>query len=245
MYSLSLANGSDQLLERLICVLPKDPSQPWHTMDDAYGAKLWDILPMETSVSAIGNDDTVILDGCRAANIRWKSFAPVAHTRVFSWRRWLAFKLIHLSGYTFYFSMILLIVFPLIGIPMFIYSAILIGMSPWLLRVMYQGKFWRTQGWFFGFEGYMDIDTIERQIFGARLGRLKWTPYSSPLSRHHKNVHGECVPDDPCSDPETAALVNAAMHARPGEQRMFTIVDTGMSSMSILFATLHGKWCNC
>jgi hypothetical protein len=36
---LSLANGSDQLLERLICVLPKEPDQPWHSMNDAYGAK--------------------------------------------------------------------------------------------------------------------------------------------------------------------------------------------------------------
>lgn len=42
-FRLSLANGSDQLLERLICVLPKHPDQPWHSMDDAFGAKLWDI----------------------------------------------------------------------------------------------------------------------------------------------------------------------------------------------------------
>ncbi|KAF2467698.1 uncharacterized protein BDR25DRAFT_395176 [Lindgomyces ingoldianus] len=41
---LSLANGSDRLLERLICMMPKSPSQPWHSIDDAYSAKLWSLL---------------------------------------------------------------------------------------------------------------------------------------------------------------------------------------------------------
>ena len=75
----------------------------------------------------------------------------------------------------------------------------------------------------------MDIDTIERQIFGGRLGRMKWTTNASPLSRHHRNEHGECIGDDPTSDPAIAALVQKAKTAGPGEQRMFTLVDTGKS----------------
>lgn len=71
LHSLSLANGSDQLLERLICVLPKSPDQPWHSMDDAYDAKLWDILPQDVGIAGVGEDDSIILDGCRAANVRW------------------------------------------------------------------------------------------------------------------------------------------------------------------------------
>jgi hypothetical protein len=73
----------------------------------------------------------------------------------------------------------------------------------------------------------MDIDTIERQIFGGRMGRMKWTAAASPLSRHHRNEHGECIADDPTSDPQTAALVQRAKTAGPGEQRIFTLVDTG------------------
>ena len=116
--SLSLANGSDQLLERLICVLPKDPYQPWHSMDDAFDAKLWDIrkttflqtasqmytnsipnlVPQDVGIAGIGEDDSIILDGCRAANVRWKSFAPVAYTRRASWKRWLAQKMLRLGG---------------------------------------------------------------------------------------------------------------------------------------------------
>jgi hypothetical protein len=198
-------------------------------MDDAYGAKLWDILPQDRSIAGVGYDDTIILDGCHAANVRWKSFTPVAHNRIFSWKRWIAQIMLHLSGYTFYASMPLMALVPTVGIPLFIYAIILIGLSPWMLRLLYLGKFWGTQGWFFGFEGYMDIDNIERQIFGARLGRMKWTAYASPLSRHHKNEFNECVPDDPTSDPAVRALIEKAKYAQPGEQRVFTLVDTGMS----------------
>lgn len=225
-----MANDSNQLLERLICVLPRTPDQPWHSLDDSYGAKLWDILPIESSISGIGQDDTIILDGCHAANVRWKSFEQVAYLQRTSWKRGLASILLHLSGYVLWISVGLLAIYPNAGIPLFIYSIILILLSPYLLRLLYLGKFWGQQSWFFGFEGYMDIDMIEQQIFGARLGRLKWSPYSSPLSRHHKNDYGECVADDPTSDPAIAALVERCMHAQPGEQRIFTIVDTGSSS---------------
>ncbi|KAF2471129.1 uncharacterized protein BDR25DRAFT_223590 [Lindgomyces ingoldianus] len=241
---LSLANDSEQLLERLICVMPKSPHQPWHSMDDAYNAKLWDILPQECTIAGVGNDDTIILDGCRAANIRWKSFAPVAYKKIPSWKRLAAQRLIHLGGFTMLIAMVLLsipkeqggaVTVPA-GAFLLVYSIILMGLSPWLLRVMYLGKFWGTQGWFFGFEGYMDIDTIERQIFGGRLGRLKWTPYGSPLSRHHKNAHGDCIADDPCSDPKTKAFVEQVKNARPGEQRVFTLVDTGTMTVTLFVA---------
>lgn len=229
---LSLANDSDQLLERLICVLPRTPDQPWHSMDDAYHAKLWDILPQECSISGVGTDDTIILDGCRAANVRWKSFTQVTHIRRLTWRRLAAEYMLRSSGYVFYLSIILMVIFPVIGIPFFIYALIWLGLSPYLLRMLYLGKFLGQQGWLFGFEGYMDIDTIERQIFGGRLGRMRWTPFSSPLSRHHRNEYGECVPDDPCSDPAVRALVEKCKNAQPGDQRIFTLVDTGKCFLS-------------
>jgi hypothetical protein len=39
---LSLANDSDLLLERLICVLPKTFDEEWLRSDDAWDVKLWD-----------------------------------------------------------------------------------------------------------------------------------------------------------------------------------------------------------
>ncbi|KAJ4369722.1 hypothetical protein N0V83_005485 [Neocucurbitaria cava] len=235
---LSLANGSDQLLERLICVLPKDPHQPWHSMNDAYEAKLWDILPQDVGIAGVGEDDSIILDGCRAANVRWKSFTPVAYTRRASWKRIIAQYMLRMGGVVFLLAIILLL-FPftlVIGVILLIYSLILMGLSPWLLRMLYLGKFWEQQCWFFGFEGYMDVDTIERQIFGGRLGRMKWTTNASPLSRHHRNEHGECLGDDPTSDPAVAALVEKAKTAGPGEQRIFTLVDTGNMTATLFQA---------
>ncbi|KAJ4378681.1 hypothetical protein N0V86_005552 [Didymella sp. IMI 355093] len=245
---LSMANGSDQLLERLICVLPRVPNQPWHSMDDAYGAKLWEILPEGVEVSGIGHDDTVILDGCRAANVRWKSFTPVANTRRESWGRTFASIMLRISGLTFLIG-IVLVSFPNpsgldaglathqgVGVFLIIYSVFLFFLSPWLLRLLYLGKFWDQQCWFFGFEGYMPVETIEEQIFGGRLSRLRWTTYASPLSRHHRNEYNECVADDPTTDPEIKALVERCKNAGPGEQRLFTLVDTGNMTVTLFLA---------
>jgi hypothetical protein len=164
-------------------------------MDDVYNAKLWDILPQDVGIAGVGEDDSIILDGCRAANVRWKSFSPVAHTRRESWRRWLARISLRSSGVVFFFA-ILLLIFPLtmvVGAAFLVYSLIMMALSPWLLRMLYLGKFWEQQCWFFGFEGYMDIDTIETQIFGGRMGRMKWTVCILELpTRAHTNALVGC-----------------------------------------------------
>jgi hypothetical protein len=250
-HSLSLANGSDQLLERLICVLPRSPSQPWHSMDDAWNTPLWDILPQDVGIAGIGHDDSIILDGCRAANVRWKSFTPVATTRRLTWRRGLAQVALRTSGLIFLIA-IALVSIPVApsldgepappsplrstGIALFIYLLVLMALSPWLLRIVYFGKLWGQQCWLFGFEGYLPLDVIEYQLFGGHLGHLRWTPFASPLSRHHRNTHGECVPDDPTTDPAVAALVQKCKTAGPGDQRLFTLVDTGSMSVTLFTA---------
>lgn len=54
---LSLANDSDQLLERTLCMLPPDPDAPWYEIQDAYGANLWDIKPnCEIMLGETGSD---------------------------------------------------------------------------------------------------------------------------------------------------------------------------------------------
>ncbi|KAJ9627151.1 hypothetical protein H2203_003612 [Taxawa tesnikishii (nom. ined.)] len=203
---LSLANDSDMLLERLICTLPKSTDQPWSSMDDAW------------NIAGIGEDDTVIIDGCRGAAIRWKSFAPVKNLRRTSWKRLGAQLALHSAGSVWFISIALMALPDTLvpGVLFFIYSTVMIGAAPYLLRLMYSGKFWYTQPWFFGFEGYLDIETIESQIFGARLGRLQWSAWGSPLSRHHRNEHGECIGDDPTADPEVIEKVMRARSVVPG-----------------------------
>lgn len=77
---LSMANDSNLLLERLICLSPIERHEKWHEnwwrLGDTWGAKLWDIYP-KTQVCGLGDGDTVILDGARGAAIRWDKFVPV------------------------------------------------------------------------------------------------------------------------------------------------------------------------
>ena len=107
-----------------------------------------------------------------------------------------------------------------VGILCLVYAIPIMLAAPKLLRIVYGGKFWNTQPWLFGFEGYMDIETIEYQIFGARLGRLTWSAFGSPLSRHRSDEYGDCEAVDPCSDPAVRALVQKARRSEVGEQKV-------------------------
>ncbi|KAL3422677.1 3-hydroxyisobutyrate dehydrogenase protein [Phlyctema vagabunda] len=240
---LSLMNDSDLLLERLICTLPRDANQPWYVMDDAYGSQLWDIYPT-CQVAGVGDDDTVIIDGAYGTSIRWKAFHPIWTLRKWGWRRWFAWKLLHAS------STFVLISFILMGIGSQAQNSGTIGagvillflgiagwlMAPRLLQIILGGKFWNTQAAVFGFEGYLSLPTIERAIFGGNFGRLEWSTNGSPLSRHYKNEAGECVGVDPTDDIETRNLVELATDAQPGQQRVFTIVDTYTMEVTLIQA---------
>ena len=230
---LSLANDNDLLLERLICILPKTPSQPWYEMQDQWGASLWDIIP-STQVCGIADNDTVIIDGGYAAAIRWKAFAHVANLTRDSWKRFFFRYAFRSTSYLFIAGISLLSAGAAGSGPLFLgigaffltIALCLILGAPYIIRTLYTGKLWGTQAWFFGFEGYMDISAIENHIFGADMGHLKWSTNGSPLSVHAANEYGECIGQDPCTNPETAEKVRRAILAPMGEERIFTLVDT-------------------
>ena len=108
----------------------------------------------------------------------------------------------------------------------------------------------------FGFEGYLDIETIEKQIFGVYRGRLSWSPYGSPISKYQKNeVDFEREPLDPTTFDEVRTLVEAAKNSKLGElkvrlffflctryiyslpSQIFTLVDTNTTTVTLLRAT--------
>src|ERR1700761_8644928 len=204
-------------------------------MDDAHHARLWDIYP-SCQIAGIGHadcqidddvkwqvQDTVIVDGMKGANVRWKNFATVEQRRVFSLKRWLAGHALWYAGTSMWIGVALLALSsrtlgfsnsfdsftsgpavtytdPTLLIPgllLFLMGLILVAAGPKLLLVIYGGKMWNIQPWLFGIEGYVDIGTLEAQIFGLKQGYLKWSPFGSPLSRHHKDQYGEIVGDDP------------------------------------------------
>jgi len=93
-----------------------------------------------------------------------------------------------------------------------------------------------TQSWLFGFEGYLDIETIESQIFGSKLGRLHWSEYGSALSRHKSNQFGNCEGIDPTTDPAVHQKVKDAINPAPNAMRVFTLVDTSMMTVTLFEA---------
>ncbi|KAJ5404585.1 hypothetical protein N7509_004456 [Penicillium cosmopolitanum] len=110
-------------------------------------------------------------------------------------------------------------------------------LSPYLTRLLYRGKFWGSQAWLFGFEGYADLETIESQIFGARMRRLRWSPYGSSLSRHDKNDSHECVGQDPIKDPIIRTKIEqAARNEASNGMRIFTLVDTNTMTVTLFEA---------
>lgn len=232
---LSLANDSDKLLERYICTLPLNRSQPWYDMDDTYQSTLWDITP-HCEVAGIADDDTVIIDGAWGISVRWKTFYSVYWSTGPSWKRFASEIMMEWNGAFFIMAITFfslgaqagpagsgLIIAGVIFLLLFLYVWI---MTPKLVRVIYGGKFSETQAEMFGFEGHLNAATIERAIFGGNFGRFSWSPNASPLSRSVINEHGERVGIDPYKDPEIRMKVEAAKQARPGDMRIFTLVDT-------------------
>lgn len=261
---LSLANDSNMLLERLICVLPSVKGRPWYKIKDAWKVKLWDIYPT-CQIAGIGAGQTVILDGAYGASIRWKSLKPVAFIRRKTGFRF-AIKLLLRGAPLYFITGVAMLAsstrarvpshaqptnpVEVIGILFFVFATIIILLSPYLLLATYRGKFWSTQGWFFGIEGEPDLATIEKSLFGVDLGRLSWSINSSMLSRHQvakkkRNrpiLDGECEALEPAAqEPPQSDESENEEHEQPvkapqdpdqqqpavqEQERVFTLVDT-------------------
>jgi hypothetical protein len=192
----------------------------------------------------LGDSDVVILDGCHAATVHWDQFRPVWHAKRLSTKRKILKWILRLNFIPFIVGIVLTSVAnqtsqyvwsitgggyraggnPImtgIGALFLIYSLILYISASLIIRTVYGGKFWETQPYFFGFEGYMPIGDIESKIFGMNKGRLAWSPHaSSPLSHHAIKDDRWVVPQDPLQNPDTRRLVESKAHAKPGDSRV-------------------------
>ena len=122
-----------------------------------------------------------------------------------------------------------------VAVILLLYGAIMLLLAPYLLLSLYGAGFWHFQPWLFGFEGYLPVDVIEKQLFGER-GRLLWSLYGSALPRQHEDAHGDMVAVDPISDPDVRALVARARTAAPGAMRVFSLVDTHSMTVTLFEA---------
>lgn len=206
--SLSLANDSQRLLERLICMLPPNPDADWSDMRDSWGMKLWDVEP-RCQVAGIVDDRTVLLDGAYGASIQWNHLETVAFIKRETALRTIGKFTVRSAPIIFFWAVLLVALSSgvptggpnptlVIGGILLAISLLIILIAPYLLFKIYLGKFWSTQAWFFGVEGAVDdLAKLERALFGFSENRLKWSTSGSLLSRHQPNRFGECEAEDP------------------------------------------------
>ncbi|KAI6030841.1 hypothetical protein F5J12DRAFT_312009 [Pisolithus orientalis] len=75
---LSMINDEYRIAERMLSMFPHEiPSTScWYADNDQYKAQFWDVEP-EVQVAGVTDKGALVLDGCRAASIRWKDFPEV------------------------------------------------------------------------------------------------------------------------------------------------------------------------
>ncbi|KAK7999484.1 hypothetical protein PG990_012084 [Apiospora arundinis] len=233
---LSLANDTEALLERLICLQPLRPGLPWHDQSDFWNAKLWDVEP-RCQVAGIVDDETVVIDGARGATIQWNSMEQIYFfKRPTVWRS-IGKVLLRGAPLYFIFGLVMTIAGALVnsggallgvlipGTIILVPSSIIALASPALILNIYSGKFWSTQALFVGVEGVPStLGYVEKRLFGSDAGRLKWSTAGSQLSRHQLSPGGECVGLSPPlpEDPQHSEREND----EAPRMATFTLIDT-------------------
>ncbi|KAK4506398.1 hypothetical protein PRZ48_000128 [Zasmidium cellare] len=192
---LSLANDSDMILERLICLRSPSSTSSWHDMQDLWDAKLWHIDPM-FQVAEVGHSNTIIIGDAAGTSIDWTSlkmidFTGTATSYTLRWR-----YIRTVSAYVLAYAVAWWIILFTLCIPAprgggrmddrdrvntlkrwtypWIVWTLVALPVPYMLSNFFQGTINSTQARVFGFVGVPDIDEVERALLGDACGRLKW-----------------------------------------------------------------------
>ncbi|KAL2827279.1 hypothetical protein BJY01DRAFT_262078 [Aspergillus pseudoustus] len=257
---LCLVNDSNQLLERLLSlwpypalktgpVLPKEREEPTANSvellrnmadPDQYGCRLWDVQPL-CSVVGIGNDrlaPTLILDRCRGIPIRWKSFPRLKYTREFKGLRSAISKAVVFFSGGFLWQNVRNALY---GVALFFgVGWILSWFTPCAVRRLCNGGTEAVSGHLVGIEGVRRLHEIERHIFGNVYNRLSYAPSTTPFSAALRDEDLRIGRELPTFDDRTTFAAHWEEQRRtlhiPDTHRLFTIVDTGDLSVSVIAA---------
>ncbi|KAI9569782.1 hypothetical protein HD554DRAFT_447622 [Boletus coccyginus] len=216
---LSMANDNDRIVERMVSLLPTTTSQAarWYADDDVYSANLWDILP-EIQVAGITKQGALVLDGCRAACIRWKDFPEVASNRSPSVRRALAGFVPYLAWPIMIFGMVLCASIPAAGAVLLLCGIGLLLLSPKLFVISEGGRVSSPQPWLIGVKGVLDPRKAAMHLYSGDTRCLDFTPSGSEFA----------VPDQGTIRWGDGVQYNNALAAEKGSQagRTYTLIDT-------------------
>ncbi|KAG0700176.1 hypothetical protein DFH29DRAFT_853916 [Suillus ampliporus] len=224
---LSMANDNDRIAERMVSMLPSVITKTacWYADDDLYKANLWDILP-EIQVAGITENGALVVDGCRAAAIRWKDFPEIAFETTDSLRR-------TVLGFIPYLSLPCLIIGIGIfwttragGIALIVIGLVLLFISPRLFLFSQSGRIVTAQPWFIGVKGIVSIQEVEKHLYGGARGhfpRMYYTPSGSQFSIPERST----VRGGSARQYEYAKLAESG----PDAGHVFTLIDTYSSTM--------------
>lgn len=220
------------------------------TRADQFGTGMHDITPLCDVVGVAHEDDTVIIDNCKAIHIRWKDFPRPQVRRHHGTRKMLAgifvaagFWLLvwaantainwipFWAGYAGKGVETTPIAWMAGGFLLVI--VVLSAAAPFSVRRLFGGQVEKSSPSLVAFEGVMPIAQVERIIFGNANDRLTYAPSATPLcalpgARHPRERKGKEPPW--IQNPESLGG-----HVPPGH-RLFTLVDTGALTVSILLA---------
>ncbi|KAG2747887.1 hypothetical protein P692DRAFT_20736088 [Suillus brevipes Sb2] len=183
---LSMANDNDRIAERMVSMLPSTITKTacWYSDDDIYRAKLWDIVP-EIQVAGVTENGALVVDGCRAAAIRWKDFPEVAFVTTDSLRRTIIGFVPYLSWPTLIIGLGILMTSRVGGVTLIIIGLLLLVASPRLFVYSQSGRIVSAQPWFIGVKGVVSITEVESHLYGGARGhfpRMYFTPSGSQFS---------------------------------------------------------------
>jgi len=251
---LFMANDNDRIADRMISMFPRDKRgiNQWYTKEDEYGAKLWDIEPT-VQVIGITSNGSLVLDGCRAAMIRWKNFPSIAFATRRSIRRLLAHALPYATLILFVISCSIISIgnqtastsaygsssgtSPLVagGGVLLAFSLILLILAPVFTTYAHSGRVVLARPWLIGVKGVISAQEASDHLYGSQIGdsrRTLYTPSGSPLARPRE---GDSKFREGHVSQYNEAL--AAPQFDPIEGHMFTLVDT--ISGSIYYFRAH------
>jgi hypothetical protein len=190
---LSMANDSDRFIERMIGMLPSyiPNTACWYSENDLFNANLWDIEP-EVQVSGVSKSGALVLDGCRAATIRWKNFPRVAYASKPSFRRRMAYSSVYSFFWFFVISCFVVGGSKIIGAIMLVISLVFLCISPKLVDYGTSGRVTFAQPWLIGIKGFISAKDVSLRIYGGSRNRdtfmVNYTPSGSTLSRPETGI---------------------------------------------------------
>jgi hypothetical protein len=225
---LSMANDNDRIAERMVSMLPTTITKKacWYSDDDIYRVNLWDIVP-GIQVAGVTENGALVVDGCRAAAIRWKDFPEVAFMNAGSLRRNIIGFVPYLSWPALIIGLGIITTYRAAGIALIIIGFLLLFASPRLFVYSHSGRIVAAQPWLIGVKGVMSKEDVEMNLYGGARGhfpRMYYTPSGSQFS----------VPEQ---DKERGGSFKQYEDAKLADTRgpdaghIYTLIDTCSSTM--------------